>query len=102
MATGETIGDRIKRERLELGLTQRQLADAVGVGVPHISKVEAGRENPGDPLLRSLAKVFKVDADELFIVARRVPDALVERLAKDPELAVTYLRTFPGSGRERK
>ena len=102
VASGETIGERIKRERLRLGLTQRQLADAVGVGVPHISKVEAGRENPGDPLLRSLARVFKVDPDELFIVARRVPDALVERLATDPQTAVAYLRTFPSSGGKPK
>lgn len=102
VATSETIGERIRRERLALGMTQRQLADEVGVGVPHISKVEAGRENPGDPLLRSLARVFKVDPDELFIAARRVPDALVERLATDPQFAVTYLRKFPSPGGKRK
>jgi transcriptional regulator with XRE-family HTH domain len=75
----ETIGQRIKRERLRLQLTQRQLATKVDVGVPHISKVEADRENPSDDLLRRLAKVFKVDADELLLVARRLPDRVAER-----------------------
>jgi HTH-type transcriptional regulator, competence development regulator len=88
----ETIGQRIKRERMSRGLTQRQLAELVGVGVPHISKVEAGRENPGEPLLRKLAEVLDLDADELFLVARRLPDDLVEDLAANPAKALRFLR----------
>jgi transcriptional regulator with XRE-family HTH domain len=93
----EKIGDRIKRERLRLGLTQRQLADAVNVGVPHISKVEAGRESPSDDLLKRLAPVLGVEADELLLVARRVPDSLVEKLAADPADALAFLRTWSAS-----
>ena len=63
MTEPETIGERIKRERLGMQWTQRQLADEAGVGVPHISKVEAGRENPSDALLEQLAAIFKVDAE---------------------------------------
>lgn len=70
MPTSETIGQRIKRERLASNMTQRDLANRVGVGVPHVSKAEAGRENPSDELLRKLASVFKIDADEPFLVAR--------------------------------
>ncbi len=92
----ETIGQRIKRERLRNGMTQRQLADAVGVGVPHISKVEAGRENPSDELLTRLAKVFKIDADELLLVARRVPERIVEQFAADPAKALMLFRKFGG------
>jgi transcriptional regulator with XRE-family HTH domain len=94
MADGERIGDRIKRERLARGWTQRQLAEAVGVGVPHISKVEANRENPGDDLLERLAKVFKIDAAELFVAARRLPDGMIEKLALDPAAAVSFLRRW--------
>lgn len=90
----ETIGQRIKRERLALEMTQRELAEAVDVGVPHISKVEAGRENPSDDLLRRLADVFKAEADELFLVARRLPDAMIEDLAADPAEALAFLRTW--------
>jgi transcriptional regulator with XRE-family HTH domain len=95
MPDGELIGERIKRERLDRGWTQRQLADAVDVGVPHISKVEANRESPSDDLLERIAKVFKMDSAELFVAARRLPDAMMEQLALDPSRAVSFLRSYP-------
>lgn len=101
MATVETIGARIKRERLALQMTQRQLAEAVDVGVPHISKVEADRENPSDDLIHRLAKVFGADPDELLLVARRLPEAMIEDLATDPARAIAFLRKWPGIGGER-
>lgn len=75
-------------------MTQRQLADKVGVGVPHISKVEAGRESPSDELLAKIANEFEIDKDELLIAARRVPDELVEMLASDPSASLQMLRTW--------
>lgn len=90
----ETIGARIKRERLDRSWTQRQLADKVGVGVPHISKVEADRESPSDALLERLAQVFEIDPAELFIVARRLPGEIVDSFAVDPVKAVSFLRTW--------
>lgn len=91
----ETIGQRIKRERLAAGMTQRELADRVDVGVPHVSKIEAGRENPSDELLERIAKVFGLDRDELILVAGRVPEHVIEDLAADPVRALEFLRSFP-------
>ena len=54
MRNTESIGQRIKRERLKKSLTQRELAWKVEVGTPHILKVEAGRESPSDELLKKL------------------------------------------------
>ena len=87
---------------MKLEMTQRELAEAVGVGVPHISKVEAGRENPSDELLFRLAEVFKVDPEELLLVARRIPDSVVDNLVENPADALIYLRTFGGSLRAKK
>lgn len=94
MGTPELIGQRIKRERLAADLTQRELADAVGVGVPHISKVEAGRESPSDDLLVKLAEKFSVSVDELMLTARRLPEDLLEELASDPKQSLEFLRTW--------
>lgn len=94
----ETIGQRIRRERLALGMTQRELAKAVEVGVPHISKVEAGHEKPSEDLLRRLAQVFEADADELLLVARRLPETMLEELAADPAEALAFFRSW----REKK
>jgi DNA-binding XRE family transcriptional regulator len=98
VGTVETIGQRIKRERLDCGLTQRDLALAVGVGVPHVSKVEADRENPSDELLCKIAEVLRLDADELLLVARRVPGALMEKLAASPSESLQFLRTWKPDG----
>lgn len=94
MAEVETIGQRIRRERLARQMTQRDLASRLKVGVPHVSKVEAGRENPSDELLRRVADVFELDPDELFLVARRVPETLIEQMAIDPAHALSYLRRW--------
>lgn len=94
----ELIGQRIKRERLKREMTQRDLAVSVGVGVPHVSKIEAGRENPSDDLLRKMADVLACDFDELLLVARRIAPDLMEELAADPARSLEYLRRWKARG----
>lgn len=94
MSESETIGKRIKRERMSRSLTQRELAEKVGVGVPHISKIEADREQPSDELLARFATTFDLDAGELSLVARRVPDDLLEKLAGNPQEGLAFLRKW--------
>lgn len=91
---GEAIGRRIKRERRVRGLTQRQVAGAVGVGVPHISKIESGRESPSDELLTRLAALFDIDSDELLLAAARMPGDLLEALATHPAEGLHHLRAW--------
>ena len=90
----ERIGQRIKRERLSLGMTQRDLAEEVGVGPPHISKIEAGRESPSDELLRNIAEALDCGFDELLLTARRIPPDVMEALASDPQGSLEYLRRW--------
>ena len=96
MSSIEPVGQRIRRERLKRTMTQRDLAEEVGVGAPHISKIEAGRESPSDELLRSIADALDCDFDELLLAARRIPPDLMDRLASDPEGSLEYLRQWKG------
>lgn len=89
---GETIGQRIKRERLLKDMTQRDLADAVGVGVPYISKIEADRETPADDKIIKIAEALRVDPDELLLTARKMPADLMDRLAANPAEGIEFLR----------
>jgi len=50
--------------RQEYHLTQRQLADAIGVDHTFISKVESGSMRPGTPVLERLARYIEVHHDE--------------------------------------
>lgn len=49
-----TVGNRIKQRRLELGLSQRELADD-GVTYAYISRLEADTRTPSIKVLRTLA-----------------------------------------------
>jgi len=63
-AADETIGQRLKRLRLERGLSQRELA-APGVSYAYISRIEAGTRQPSVKALRKLAVKLGVSADYL-------------------------------------
>jgi transcriptional regulator with XRE-family HTH domain len=53
------VGGRIRKRRLELGLSQRALATD-GVSYAYISRVEAGERQPSVKALRKLAPQLRV------------------------------------------
>lgn len=63
------IGECIKSLRLSAQLTQKQLADNVGVTHSLISHIEAGRREPTILLLRSIARFLGTPAAFLFAAA---------------------------------
>ena len=88
----ESLGQRIKQRRLEKGLTQRELAEATGITVPYMSKIEADRETPTDEKLERIAKALGLNSDELILAAGRLPEDVIERLTADPGRAREFLR----------
>ena len=60
------IGQNIKALRKERGLTQEQLAEAMGLTVGAVSKWESGQTVPDVSLLPELADFFDVSLDLLF------------------------------------
>jgi len=59
------ISDKIKEHRKKLGITQRELAEALGVSVQAISKWETGGGIPDVSALVPLARELHVTTDEL-------------------------------------
>lgn len=59
------IGKHIAALRVQKGVTQEQLATALGVSAPAVSKWESGRSCPDIQLLRPLARFFGVTIDSL-------------------------------------
>lgn len=84
---GETIGQRLKRLRLERGLSQRELA-APGVSYAYISRIEAGTRQPSVKALRKLAGKLGVSADYLESGSELDPEAARELRLADLELAI--------------
>ena len=86
-AAGETIGQRLKRLRLDRGLSQRELA-APGVSYAYISRIEAGTRQPSVKALRRLAAKLGVSADYLETGSDLDVEAERELKLTDLELAV--------------
>jgi putative transcriptional regulator len=58
--------NRVKDLRASLGLSQAQLADAVGVSRQTINSIEKERYVPSLPLALSLARYFGSSVEEVF------------------------------------
>jgi transcriptional regulator with XRE-family HTH domain len=59
-----SCGERIRERRLELGLSQRDLAEP-GVCFAYVSRIEAGARNPSVRVLRKLAPKLGVSVEWL-------------------------------------
>lgn len=62
------IGARIRSVRLQRKLTQEQLAEAVGVGVTHISHIETGNSIPSLQVMVDIINALECSADELLCI----------------------------------
>jgi len=62
----ERLGNGIKERRTELGLTQAQLAEAVGVTRKTVNTVENGVFVPSALLALKLARALNVPVERLF------------------------------------
>ncbi|MGN1002458.1 MAG: helix-turn-helix domain-containing protein [Oscillospiraceae bacterium] len=76
------IGENIRRFRREMGLTQEQLAEAVGVSVAAVSKWEKGLSSPDIAMLPLLADFFETSVDVLlgYAVRCRTAESAAERI----------------------
>jgi putative transcriptional regulator len=61
-----TIDNRVKLARVEVGLTQQELAERAGVTRQTIGLIESGRYNPTLKLCLILAHITGKGLDELF------------------------------------
>ena len=62
-ATPALFGARLRRARLEAGLTQRQVGDRIGVAQSDVSDYERGRHQPARRRLVALVELLGLDID---------------------------------------
>lgn len=68
MEEKQLFGQRVKRLRARLGLTQDQLAERIHISPKYLSNIERGKENPTLDTLLRMAKSLKVEPWEMFFV----------------------------------
>lgn len=83
-----TIGQRIREIRKSRNLTQRELADRVGLNFTYLSRIENDRldadQTPREETLQKIADALEADTDELLLLARRIPDSFRNRILARP------------------
>lgn len=83
------FGEKVRELRQAKNLTQRDLADKVKVNFTYISKIENGKldfgDYPSDELIHKLAKALGANADELLILAEKIPEQIKKRVMQRPD-----------------
>ena len=80
------FGARLRAIRKQAGLSQRELADKIGVDFTYLSKIENGLlPPPSEKVIRHLAETLNFDNDELLILAGKIPSDIAEIL-KDRQI----------------
>lgn len=61
------IGDTLRAERKERGLTLKQVAEEAHVSVSYLAEIERGEKDPSSRVLESIAGGLGMDVGELLI-----------------------------------
>ncbi len=59
------MGEKLKSLRIEKKLTQKQVADRIGLAISAVSSYESGTRYPSYDVLVKLARIFHVSTDYL-------------------------------------
>ncbi len=83
------FGERVRHLRTQKRLGQRALARAVGVNFTYISKIENGKldfgDYPSEELILRLAEALEVDAEEMLLLAEKIPARIRRRVLERPD-----------------
>lgn len=85
----KSFGQRVRELRREKALGQRALAAKIGVSFTYVSRIE--NENldfgpyPSEELILKLAAALDADADELMLLAKKIPEPIRQRVLERPD-----------------
>ena len=63
LMTAKEIGERIKKRRVELGLTQTDIKESTGISSGNMSDIERGNRFPSIPTLIQLCNILNCTSD---------------------------------------
>lgn len=83
----ETFGQYLKKIRLAHNVSQRELANNIGVDFTYLSKIENGKlEPPAEDTIKKIADFLGENADNLILLANKIPSDYKEVLKSDPKI----------------
>jgi transcriptional regulator with XRE-family HTH domain len=94
------IGDRLRLLRRQQSLSQREVADAIGLPQSNLSRIENGKQRLNLTVLARILAIYQTNIQEFFSredEARRNGDAFS---ARERQLVESYRRLTPEDRRE--
>ena len=97
------VGERIRRLRIEAGLSQEELGRSSKMSTSYISRLETGEVNPTVDALTRIVRVFGLSIDGLLELDASAPQILASE-ELDPEIRVWLfkLKGKPVSARTKR
>lgn len=89
-----SIGERIRKRRLELKLTQQEIAQALGLTSQHISAIEQDKRIPSLHSLTKLAEELGVSVDFLVAGKQGVIVDTIPAIKADKKLTLKSKKTL--------
>ncbi|MBS1598468.1 MAG: helix-turn-helix domain-containing protein [Bacteroidetes bacterium] len=81
-----TFGQKLRDERRAASISQRDLADKVGVDYTYISKVENDRlPPPSAETIEKIAEILGIMSSELLAYAKKIPTEVRDTLSSNSE-----------------
>ena len=73
------LSEKLRRTRIKLGLTLKDVNSLSGLSVSFLSEIERGKTNPSYETIQKLSKCYKVPIKDLLPEENRaIPDSLKE------------------------
>lgn len=79
------MGERIRKQRMLLGLTRVQLAEGIGKSVKFVSDIETGTKGFSIQTLANLTDILNVSSDYILFGSENSYDTVVELGKKCPK-----------------
>lgn len=86
------LGHRLRQVRKSLGLGIKALAKQMRIDHSYLSRIESGRVQPSEQVIRKVARVLTHDEDELMLLANRIPRPWRDVIKDSPQEATSLLR----------
>lgn len=96
------FGERLRRLRESRRLSVRRLARLVAVSPSYLSRIERNHvPPPSERTIARIARALAVETDELLATAGRVPEDVVSRVLRRPQLMAKLVRIADGMPDEK-
>lgn len=91
------FGERIKKRRKELRLSQLETAERLGISPNHLSSLETGKSKPSYDVICNLCDVLNINSDYFFsgsVRSNNVPGNVVDKMYSLSETGLDLVSNF--------